>query len=45
MKRQLWGEISDRLDEATVAKQIETDREMMMEKRGKYKIIKSNLEQ
>lgn len=37
MKRQLWGEISEKPDEATMEKQIELDQEIMMEKRGKIK--------
>lgn len=35
MKRQRnWGEFTEPSDEATVAKQNEIDREIMMEKRG-----------
>lgn len=34
MKRQLWGEISEKPDEASVQKQILIDQEIMMEKRG-----------
>jgi hypothetical protein len=36
MKRQLWGEFSEKQDEATMAKQIEIDQKIMMEKRGKF---------
>lgn len=35
MKRQLWGELSDKPDEETVQRQNLIDREIMMEKRGK----------
>lgn len=34
MKRQLWGEISEKPDVASVQKQILIDQEIMMEKRG-----------
>lgn len=34
MKRQLWGELSEKPDEATIEKQIELDQEILMEKRG-----------
>jgi hypothetical protein len=35
MKRQLWGEFTEQQDEATLQKQIELDKEIMLEKRGK----------
>lgn len=34
MKRQLWGELSEKQDEATVEKQTQIDQEIMREKRG-----------
>lgn len=40
MKRQLWGGLSERPDEASAAKQVEIDREIMMEKRGKETLQK-----
>jgi len=43
MKRQLWGELSEEPDEATMAKQIEIDQEIMMDKRGELKILHSSV--
>lgn len=34
MKRQLWGELSEEGDEATMVKQIEIDQDIMLDKRG-----------
>lgn len=34
MKRHLWGELTERPDEATMEKQIEIDLEILSEKRG-----------
>ena len=34
-RRSLWGEFSERPDEATREKQVEVDQEIMMDKRGK----------
>lgn len=36
MKRQLWGELSEQPDEATMAKQIEIDQDIMIDKRGLF---------
>jgi len=43
MKRQLWGEFLETLDEATMAKQIEIDQDIMMDKRGELKILHSSV--
>jgi len=43
MKRQLWGEFSEKPDEATMEKQIEIDREILMDKRGELKILHSSV--